>query len=82
LENPTYGKKSGRYDSWGEPITQIEFRWINPSETIELGPFFAEFAKEFIHQETIDCTLTVFATRKNYKKKIKSKKVNPSCKIN
>jgi len=78
--NPTYGKKSEIADSWGKTIEQVEFRWITPSETICLNPVFVEWSKEFIPKETIDCILTVFSTRKNYKVKITSKKVKPSSK--
>lgn len=78
--HPTYGKESEIADGWGKTIKQVEFRWINPSETICLNKVFVEWSKEFIPKETIDCVLTVFSTRKNKEVKITSKKVKPSSK--
>jgi hypothetical protein len=73
LEDSTCGKQTEGTDCWGNKITQVEFRWINPSETIGVGPVLVD---EFhgVQKEEIDCIFTVFSTRKNYKVKFTSKK--------
>jgi hypothetical protein len=73
LEYSTHRKQRERFDELGEKSKETEFRRIHPAETIVLDLGFSVCSNSsFIHREKINCILTIFTTRKNYKVKFTS----------
>ena len=73
LEHLTYGKQSEISDDWGRKITQVEYRWINPLETMGVTPLLVD-KFDGVQKDEIDCIFTVVSTHKNYRVKCRSKK--------